>query len=133
MRYLLDANALISLGLGDHVFHSRVERWIGSLQKDKTELDFCAITELAFIRILVQLPDIVANVADAKSQLAGMKSRSPLPVVFLDDALGAERLPSWVKTAKQTTDGHLSELAKTHGAILATQDGKIPGAFVIPE
>jgi predicted nucleic acid-binding protein len=38
MRYLIDANALISLGLEDHAFHSRVENWLGSLQKGQDEL-----------------------------------------------------------------------------------------------
>jgi len=38
----------------------------------------------------------------------------------------------WVKTPKQITDGHLAQLAKANGAILATLDGRIPGAFLIP-
>ncbi len=62
-----------------------------------------------------------------------MKSRSALRFVFLSDDRGADRLPSWVKTAKQTTDGHLADLARSHGSVLATLDRKIPGAFVIPE
>ena len=41
-------------------------------------------------------------------------------------------LPSWVMNSKQVTDGHLSELARAHGAVLATMDGKIPDAFLIP-
>jgi predicted nucleic acid-binding protein len=133
MRYLIDANALISLGLEEHAFHSRVESWLGSLQKGADELAVCAITELAFVRILAQLPGVEITVADAKRQLAEMKSRSPLRFVFLADDHGADRLPAWVKTAKQTTDGHLADLARTHGSVLATLDRKIPGAFVIPE
>jgi len=35
-------------------------------------------------------------------------------------------------SAKQTTDGHLAQLAKAKGAVLATLDGKIPGAYLIP-
>jgi len=133
MRYLLDANVLISLALEEHVFHSHVERWIGSLQKGEDELAVCAITELAFVRILVQLPEIDASIADAKSLLAEMKYKGRLRLLFVDDDITADRLPSWVKTAKQTTDGHLVELAKSHGAILARLDGKIPGAFLIPD
>jgi len=34
---------------------------------------------------------------------------------------------------RQTTDGHLRELAKRHFTTLATLDDKIPGAFVVPE
>jgi hypothetical protein len=37
-----------------------------------------------------------------------------------------------VKTPKQTTDGHLVQLAKANGAILATLNAGIPGAFLIP-
>jgi len=55
------------------------------------------------------------------------------PARRLADALGAERLPKWVKTGSQTTDGHLVALAAAHGSILATLDRGIPGAFVIPE
>ena len=51
---------------------------------------------------------------------------------FLADDRGVSRLPRWVKTARQTTDGHLAELARAHGAMLATLDEKIPEAFVIP-
>jgi hypothetical protein len=42
------------------------------------------------------------------------------------------RVRIWVKTVKQTTDGHLAQLAKANGAILATLDRGIPGAFHIP-
>jgi len=38
-----------------------------------------------------------------------------------------------VKSSKQTTDGHLLQLAATNGAVLATLDHNIPGAYVIPK
>jgi hypothetical protein len=41
-------------------------------------------------------------------------------------------LPSWVKSPAQTTDGHLLQLAKANGAVLATLDAGIPGAYLIP-
>ena len=53
-------------------------------------------------------------------------------IMFLADDHDASKLPSWVKRAKDTTDGHLSELAKANGCILATLDIKIPGSFLIP-
>ena len=53
--------------------------------------------------------------------------------LFIHDDVKADRLPSWVKTAKQITDGHLVELAKAHEAILATLDEKIAEAYLIPE
>jgi hypothetical protein len=51
---------------------------------------------------------------------------------FIPDDHDMSHLPSWVKFARQTTDGHLARLAKAKGAILATLDGRIPRAFQIP-
>jgi hypothetical protein len=45
----------------------------------------------------------------------------------------ASHLPAWVKTPKQLTDGHLLKLASANGGVLATLDGKIPGAYLISE
>lgn len=42
------------------------------------------------------------------------------------------QLPGWVKAGRQTTDGHLAQLARAHDVVLATLDEQIPGAFVIP-
>ena len=54
-------------------------------------------------------------------------------VRMLADAVGADQLPAWVKTVRQTTDGHLLELANRYSTALATLDDKIPGAFLVPE
>jgi hypothetical protein len=82
------------------------------------------------------------NLAD--NSPAGPRPGGPLPTkfsdvpnrkrrfVFIADAHGAAELPAWVTTGKQSTDGHLLELAKAHGAELATLDEGIPGAFRIP-
>jgi hypothetical protein len=61
-----------------------------------------------------------------------LKAALPLPAPFFSDDLSAQELPSWVRVPRQTTEGHLAALAKAHGAMLATLDGKIPGAFLIP-
>ncbi|GAC1661639.1 MAG: hypothetical protein NVS9B4_14140 [Candidatus Acidiferrum sp.] len=53
-------------------------------------------------------------------------------ITFISDDHDISHLPAWVKTAKQLTDGHLAQLAKANAAILATLDGQIPGAFLIP-
>jgi hypothetical protein len=50
----------------------------------------------------------------------------------LADAQDISQLPAWVKSGRQTTDGHLLQLANAHNAVLATLDSKIPGAFLIP-
>ena len=131
MRYLLDVNALMALGFSRHVFHDRIENWLGSMHQ--VELATCAITELGFVRILTQLPDHEITVQSAQGMLALLKAASRASFTFLVDDMGVDRLPKWVKTHKQTTDGHLAALAKAHGAILATLDGKIPGAFLVPD
>ena len=133
MTYLLDANALIALGLSTHEFHERVEAWIGTLNSPTDRVATCAVTELAFVRIVPQLPGLGASVAQAKELLRRLKRQQRLRVEMLADAVGAEHLPAWVKTARQTTDGHLLALAKRQSTTLATLDDKIPGAFVVPE
>lgn len=50
---------------------------------------------------------------------------------FFTDGSGVDALPKWVKTARQTTDGHLVALAEAHGAKLATFDRGMPGTLLI--
>jgi predicted nucleic acid-binding protein len=130
VKYLLDVNALMGLGFSKHTFHDRVESWLESM--NQADLATCAITELGFVRILAQLPDHDISVESAQEMLALLKATSGASFTFLVDDMGIDQLPRWVKNPKQTTDGHLAALAKAHGAMLATLDGKIPGAFVIP-
>jgi len=130
VKYLLDVNALIALGLSGHAFHSRVTAWLKSWQSP--ELLTCSITELGFIRILAQTQLYKCDVERAQSMLAAMKRIPYLTFAFLDDDQDISHLPLWVKTGGQTTDGHLVQLAAAHGAALATFDSRIPGAFVIP-
>jgi hypothetical protein len=52
--------------------------------------------------------------------------------MFIPDGQDISHLPSWVKTATQTTDGHLAQLAAANSAVLATLDRQIPQAFLIP-
>ena len=133
MTYLLDVNVLIALGISTHEFNERVDGWIATLRSPSDRLATCALTELAFVRIVPQLPGLGASVAQAKELLRRLKRQQRLRVELLEDAVGAEHLPAWVKTVRQTTDGHLVELAKRHSTALATLDDRIPGAFLVPE
>jgi hypothetical protein len=72
------------------------------------------------------------NVAQAKLLLMELKAWSALPLEFLSDGSDISTLPAWVKSPAQTTDGHLQHLASANGALLATLDEGIPGAFLIP-
>jgi predicted nucleic acid-binding protein len=129
--YLLDVNALISLAFNEHLFHRQVVSWMKSLEAED-KLASCSISELGFVRILPQMPEVDFTVDEARHLLLKIKEKSNLPFLFLSDNLGVDQLPRWVKQPKQITDGHLAALAKAHGALLATLDNKSPGAFLIP-
>lgn len=133
MKHLLDVNALVALGFLQHEFHERVAGWVRSLaSKGVLELATCPITELGFVRVLAQASQYGFTVAHARTLLLRLKTGKSLKFIFIADDNDVSHLPAWVKTAKQTTDGHLVQLAKARGAILATLDGRIPGAFQIP-
>jgi len=101
-----------------------------SIAKATVELATCSITELGFVRILAQAPQYGFAVSQARDLLVRLKAASAL--AFIPDDHDISHLPAWAKTAKQTTDGHLAQLAKAKGAILATLDNRIPRAFHIP-
>jgi len=130
-KYLLDVNVLVALALSEHEFHTSVAMWLRALHSDDG-LMTCAITELGFVRVLTQLSQSELSIAGAKALLLQVKSGGKLKFAFLKDDHDASQLPGWVKTPKQTTDGHLAQLAKAHGATLATLDRSIPGTFLIP-
>ena len=130
MRYLLDVSALIAYGFRQHGFHDRVGAWIRSRRGDSFLT--CSITELGFVRVLGNVRSYGMNVAEARSLLTGLKAWKALPLEFIPDGNDISRLPKWVKSPAQTTDGHLVQLASVHGAVLATLDAGIPGAFLIP-
>lgn len=129
-RYLLDVNALVALGFTEHEFFDRVATWFEGLRPEEHELATCAITELGFVRVLA-LPQYGLSVEESKTSLLRLKSSSQIGFVFVADDLDASRLPGWVKAPKQITDGHLVQLARANGAVLATLDRGIPGSFMI--
>jgi predicted nucleic acid-binding protein len=133
MKYLLDVNALVALGFLEHEFHERVARWVRSLAvKGTAELATCSITELGFVRVLAQAPQYGFTVGQACNLLQRLKAARMVSFTLIPDAQDISHLPHWVKTAKQTTDGHLAQLAGANHAVLATLDGRIPQAFLIP-
>lgn len=133
MRYLLDVNALVALGFLQHEFHQRVAHCVRAwASKGLPELVTCSITELGFVRILAQAPQYGFTVAHARTLLLRLKTQNTLKFTFIPDDHDVSQLPGWVKTPKQITDGHLAQLGKAHGAILATLDAGIPKAFLIP-
>jgi hypothetical protein len=131
MKYLLDVNALLALGLLQHEFHQRVASWEDSLSGENVSLATCSITELGFVRVLAQTPHYGLSTIQARELLLRIKKRRAL--IFLEDGQDISNLPNWVNLPKQITDGHLAQLAKASNAVLATLDRRIPGSFLIPE
>ncbi len=130
MKYLLDVNALVALGLAHHEFHDRMASWV---QAERfPALATCSITELGFVRVLAQAPAYGLTIAQARTLLLRMKTAPAMPFTFISDTHDISHLPSWVKAARQTTHGHLAQLASANGATLATLDERIPGAYLIP-
>jgi uncharacterized protein len=133
MKYLLDVNALVALGFLQHEFHGRAANWVHKLAKRGIpEFATCSITELGFVRVLVQAPQYGFTVAHARDLLLQLKSANSLNFTFIPDNHDVSHLPAWVKSAKQITDGHLAQLAKANSAVLSTLDTRIPGAYLIP-
>jgi hypothetical protein len=130
MIYLLDVNALVALGFAHHEFHGRVASW---LKRQRPALATCSITELGFVRVLAQAAAYGLTIVQARTVLMRLKETRVLSVTFIPDGHDISHLPAWVKTPKQTTDGHLVQLAAAHGAVLATLDEKISGAHLIPQ
>ena len=133
MKCLLDVSTLVALGIAEHEFHERVANWIRDLgAAEPLELATCSITEIGFVRIVAQTPQYAFNVSEARILLLRLKATHGEVFRFIADDHDATRLPGWVKGPKQVTDGHLIQLAKANGAVLATLDRGIPGAFLIP-
>jgi predicted nucleic acid-binding protein len=133
MKYLLDVNVLVALGFLQHEFHERVAGWVRTLaSKGVPELATCSITELGFVRVLAQAPQYGFTITHARTLLLRLKTANAPKFTFIFDDHDVSHIPAWVKTARQTTDGHLAQLAKAKSAILATLDERIPGAFLIP-
>jgi len=134
MRYLLDVNALVAFALVEHTLHVSVAAWARSLGSPGSfEFATCSITELGFVRILAQSPEYALAVPGARELLERVKASPVFRFFFIADDHDISKLPAWVKTPAQTTDGHLLQLARAHGAILTTLDRRIPAAFIIPQ
>ncbi len=129
--YRLDVTALVALGFVNHEFHDRVASWLRAQQFPP--LATCSITELGFIRVLAQVPPYGLTIAQARTLLVRIKQAAVPTFTFIPDDHDVSHLPAWVKTPRQVTAGHLVKLAGAHGGILATLDGRIPGAYLIPQ
>jgi predicted nucleic acid-binding protein len=130
MIFLLDVNALVALGFHFDSFHAGVAIWLQRM--GFPPLATCSITELGFLRILVQARPYGISLSHARLLLRELKTSPQLRFTFFSDGQDSTYLPAWVTAAKQITDGHLLQLARANGAAVATLDTRIPEAFLIP-
>jgi predicted nucleic acid-binding protein len=132
VRYILDVNALIALGLIQHEFHQQIVTWVRRVAKNGIpELLTCSITELGFVRVLGQAQQYGFSLIQARDLLTRLKAGDRFRLNFIPDTHDISYLPKWVRLPKQMTDGHLIELARANDAMLATFDRGIPGGFLI--
>jgi predicted nucleic acid-binding protein len=122
VKFLLDVNALLAWGHPDAADHVALHAWLRAHAADT--LCSCAITELGFLRVSMQV--FRYNAVQAQRELHELRKK----LEFLPD-LPAPKLPAWCKTHGRTTDAYLLQIAAYHGAQLATFDTGIPGAVDI--
>ena len=121
--FLLDVNALLAWEHPTAHGHMAFHGWRAAHPSD--ELLSCALTELGFIRVSVQV--FSYSVAQAEEALA---QRLRPHLRYLAD-LPRPRLPGWATSAARTSDAFLVQVATMHRARLATFDVAIPGAALI--
>jgi uncharacterized protein len=128
----MDVNLLLAWGWNDHVAHQPVARWIQSVAANREDVLMTAsISEIGFVRVSIQLSKGQVNPNEASRVLNQLINSLGDSHEFLNDDLHGRQWPKWCQGASQTTDAHLSLLARKHNATLATLDSKIPGALLI--
>jgi predicted nucleic acid-binding protein len=125
VTYLLDVNALVAWHHAGSPHHARFHAWAAGIGREN--LRTCAITELGFIRVSMQV------FGYTRQQAAGELSALKKGTGFVAEA-PSPKLPAWVTTAARTSDGYLVQLAAAAGVTLATFDAGIkdPAAESIP-
>jgi predicted nucleic acid-binding protein len=121
---------LLALGHSSHSDHQKASSWFAGLHSSKDKLITCAITELGFLRISLQL-GLAGDLDYAQLALQKLKKESRVRFTLAGDDVGADHMPAFVVKAAQLTDGHLLELATKLNARLVTLDRGIPGSLLV--
>ena len=131
--WLLDGNLLVALTIDSHEFHDRAQRWFDS---QSGPFATCAITEGTLLRIHMT----VAKDSSAAAAWSVLEAIHAMPDhVFWNDGFSYRELSvAGLVGPKQVTDAWLAELARRHGAQLATLDTALASlhadvAFLIPK
>lgn len=128
--FLLDANVLIALTVGEHVHHERATRWAADL----SSFAICPIVQGALVRFFIRMGETQATAA---AVLAAVRERRGYQ--FWPDGLSYSDIDlSGVQGHRQVTDTYLVAIARSRPeALLATMDEGLVsaaggGAFLIP-
>ena len=115
--WLLDGNVLVALAIDSHEFHKRAHLWFDPLSESFAT---CAITEGTLLRLHLRL----AADGRATAAWAVLAAIHQMPDhVFWNDGFSYREInPTGLTGLKQVTDAWLAELARRHGAQLATLD-----------
>ena len=119
MSHLLDVNFLVACGWASHSDHVRANLWLRRAKSFAT----CPVAEMGFLRVSLS-PAYAATFEDAMAALTAIIAMRTHR--FLRDGTRAESLPT-VDTAKDVTDAHLVQLARSSRLKLATFDGILCG------
>ena len=115
MTVLLDANLLIALLVDDHVHHVAAENWFVGISGNFAT---CPVTQGSLMRLLIREGQ---SAATAQAVLNGVTS--DVRHEFWPDDVGYVDVPvEGIISHRQVTDAYLAQLARTHGARLATFD-----------
>lgn len=111
-KYLLDANVVIALTVTDHTHFPAADKWASG---KKTFI--CPISEGALVRFLIRAGETSKSVTEVLKFIRQRSDWIPDDLSYRDvdlsDTLGH----------RQVTDTYLLELARHHGAVLATLMG----------
>lgn len=133
MSWLVDGNGIIALAINSHPQHARAKAWFESLTDT---FHTCSVTEGTFLRLHMMLATDTSS-APAWKNLALIQA-DPMHH-FIDDGYSYSQVATrGLLGHKQVTDAWLAQLARRHGARLATLDGGLVAThadvgFLIPE
>ena len=133
MSWLVDGNGIIALAIKSHPQHARAKDWFETLTDT---FHTCSVTEGTFLRLHMMLATDTTSAAAWKN-LALIQS-DPMHR-FIDDGYSYSQVATrGLQGHKQVTDAWLAQLARRHGARLATLDSGLVAThvdvgFLIPE
>ena len=113
--YLLDGNVLVALVVEDYIHHGVAARWFGEVRRTFAT---CPITQGTLLRLLMQQGVSGGDAARVLGRLTDHPAHE-----FWPDGLGYGEVDlASLLGHRQVTDAYLAQLARAHGARLATLD-----------